>query len=556
MLNLYYIASSGLQTGQQALSVIGNNLANATNPNYSRQNIILGAAGGRVTATGFIGNGVRVEGVARAFDEYANERVRGTETLLRASGAHYDKMSALDLEFSRTDNGIDTKLNSLFNALKDISKVPTNGNYRSSAFTALKELTGRFNKLSDELIKQEQKNNQDIRQSVNFINQLTGQLASLNREISNRQSIDGGGAYDLLDRRDALLQALSQQTGINTQIDSRTGAVNVTLSNGHMLVSGDKANALEVTTDNNNPGRQVIAYRDAENAIIPLQDSLLDKGVLGGLLAFRNQDLPEIRDRLNELALHLSQRFNEVNKQGYDANGEKGKDLFSYALPNAIANGKNQGEASLSVTALNTDPAAEGGVAKPQEYTLRFENGTWQVTGTADGRKVESTFVDGKLTFEGVTVAVKGDAQEGDSYQLNPFNGIADSVAVSIKNGDEIAAASEKDPQDTDGKETGNNGNSIALGNIQHEKLINGGTLSDAYAGLIGYVGTTTRNLMETASSQEKAFQDAYVERSEKTGVNLNQEYVQMEMFRQYYNASAQLLQTANSLLDTLLTIR
>ncbi|CAK8739658.1 hypothetical protein SODG_003198 [Sodalis praecaptivus] len=45
MLNLYYIASSGLQTGQQALSVIGNNLANATNPNYSRQNIILGAAG-------------------------------------------------------------------------------------------------------------------------------------------------------------------------------------------------------------------------------------------------------------------------------------------------------------------------------------------------------------------------------------------------------------------------------------------------------------------------------------------------------------------------------
>ncbi|CAJ0999824.1 flagellar hook-associated protein FlgK [Sodalis praecaptivus] len=556
MLNLYYIASSGLQTGQQALSVIGNNLANATNPNYSRQNIILGAAGGRVTATGFIGNGVCVEGVARAFDEYANERVRGTETLLRASGAHYDKMSAMDLEFSRTDNGIDTKLNSLFNALKDTSKVPTNGNYRSSAFTALKELTGRFNKLSDELIKQEQKNNQDIRQSVNVINQLTGQLASLNREISNRQSIDGGGAYDLLDRRDALLQALSQQTGINTQIDSRTGAVNVTLSNGHMLVSGDKANALEVTADNNNPGRQVIAYRDAENAIIPLQDSLLDKGVLGGLLAFRNQDLPEIRDRLNELALHLSQRFNEVNKQGYDANGEKGKDLFSYALPNAIANGKNQGKASLSVTALNTDSTAEGGVAKPQEYTLRFENGTWQVTGTDDGRKVESTFVEGKLMFEGVTVAVKGDAQGGDSYQLNAFNGIADSVAVSIKNGDEIAAASEKDPQDTDGKETGNNGNSIALGNIQHEKLINGGTLSDAYAGLIGYVGTTTRNLMETASSQEKAFQDAYVERSEKTGVNLNQEYVQMEMFRQYYNASAQLLQTANSLLDTLLTIR
>ncbi|BAE73314.1 Flagellar hook-associated protein 1 [Sodalis glossinidius str. 'morsitans'] len=556
MLNLYYIASSGLQTGQQALSVIGNNLANATNPYYSRQNIILGAAGGRVTSTGHIGNGVRVEGVARAFDEYANERVRGTETLLRASSAHYDKMSSLDLEFSRTDNGIDTKLNSLFNALKDISTVPKNSNYRSSAFTALKELTGRFNKLSDELSKQEQKNNQDIRQSVNNINQLTGQLASLNREISNRQSIDGGGAYDLLDRRDALLQALSQQTGINTQIDSRTGAVNVTLSNGHMLVSGDKANALEVTTDNNNPGRQVIAYRDAENAIIPLQDSLLDKGVLGGLLAFHNQDLPEIRDRLNELALHLSNRFNQVNKQGYDDNGKEGEDLFSYALPNSIANGRNQGEASLSVTGLNTDPDAVGGVAKPQDYTLRFENGTWQVKGTADGRKVESTFVDDKLTFEGVTVAVEGDPQEGDSYQLNPFNGIADSVAVSIKNGDEIAAASKKEPQDTDGKETGNNGNSIALGNIQHEKLINGATLSDAYAGLIGYVGTTTLNLRETSSSQEKAFQDAYVERSEKTGVNLNQEYVQMEMFRQYYNASAQVLQTANSLLDTLLTIR
>ncbi|WP_244267278.1 flagellar hook-associated protein FlgK, partial [Sodalis-like endosymbiont of Proechinophthirus fluctus] len=508
-----------------------------------------------VTSTGYFGNGVRVDGVARAFDEYTNERVRGTETLLRASDAYYAKMSSLDLEFSMTDDGIDTKLNSLFNALKDISKEPMNGNYRSSAFAALKELTGRFNKLSNKLIKQEQKNNQDIRQSVNNINQLTGQLASLNREISNSQSIDGGSAYDLLDRRDELLQALSQQTGINTQIDRRTGAVNVTLSNGHMLVSGDKANALEVTTDKNNPGRQVIAYRGAENAIIPLQDSLLDKGVLGGLLAFRNQDLPEIHNRLNELALHLSNRFNKVNQQGYDAKGEKGKDIFSYKFPKAIANGKNQGKVGLSI-ALNTDSTTTGGVAKPQEYTLSFKNSQWKITGTANGRKVESTVVGGKLTFEGVTVAVEGDPQEGDSYQLNPFNGIADSLEVSIKNGDEIAAASEKEPQDTDGKETGNNGNSIALGNIQHEKLINDATFSDAYAGLIGYVGTITRNLMETASSQEKAFQDAYMTLSEKTGVNLNQEYVRMEMFRQYYNSSAQVLQTANSLLDTLLTIR
>lgn len=145
-----------------------------------------------------------------------------------------------------------------------------------------------------------------------------------------------------------------------------------------------------------------------------------------------------------------------------------------------------------------------------------------------------------------------GAPAEGDSFQLNPFGGIAGSVAVSISGGDKIAAAVQDQGKDNG---TGNNGNSIALGNIQHEKLIHGATLSESYAGLIGYVGTTTRNLMETANSQEKAFQDAYVERTQKTGVDLNQEYVQLEMYRQYYNASSQLLQTANSLLDTLLSI-
>lgn len=552
MLNLYYLASSGLQTGQQALSVTGNNLANATNPNYSRQNIILGATGGRMTSSGYFGNGVRVEGVVRAFDEYTNERVRGTDTLLRASEAHYAKMSALDLEFGRTDNGIDAKLNSLFSALKDISKQPTDGNYRSSAFTALKELTSRFNKLSDELIHQEQKNNQDIRESVNNINQLTGQLANLNREILNRQSVDGSGAFDLLDRRDALLQALSQQTGIATQIDGRTGAVNVTLSNGHMLVNGDQASALEVTTDDSNPGRQRVAYRNVDNIIIPLDDRTLDKGRLGGLLAFRNQDLPEIGNRLNELALYLSDRFNEVNSQGYDLNGDQGGDIFRYRLPRAIANRNNTGKAELSVAGINTDAEA-GTVAKPQDYTLRFEGGQWRVTRTADGSEVASELVDGQLTFEGVTIDMQGGAPaEGDSFQLNPFSGIAGSVAVSISGGDKIAAAVQDQGKDNG---TGNNGNSIALGNIQHEKLIHGATLSESYAGLIGYVGTTTRNLIETANSQEKAFQDAYVERTQKTGVDLNQEYVQLEMYRQYYNASAQLLQTANSLLDTLLSI-
>ncbi|MDU5829043.1 MAG: flagellar basal body protein [Mixta calida] len=61
-MNLMYLAQSGLSAAQSSLNVVGNNLNNASTPGYSRQNIVLGQAGGKNTSYGFFGYGVQVNG--------------------------------------------------------------------------------------------------------------------------------------------------------------------------------------------------------------------------------------------------------------------------------------------------------------------------------------------------------------------------------------------------------------------------------------------------------------------------------------------------------------
>jgi flagellar hook-associated protein 1 FlgK len=548
MMNLMYLAQNGLSSAQSALNVVGNNMNNATTLGYSRQSIILGEAGGRTTSSGFFGYGVQVNGVQRAYDGFINNQVRGAETEFQSLQSRYQQASQIEEMFGDTTNNISVAFGSIFESLGKMSSDPVNQAARQESFSQFNSISYKFQSNSKTLDGLEKSTNTQIQQSVDDINDYAKQLANVNSQIDKVYGQTGTLPADLLDQRDLLLDKLSEQVGIKVNENPATGRVDVTLANGLSLVNGDKYYSLEAKTSDSNPNVVEVSYVDAAGNSMLLDEDKFTSGKLGGLFKFRNEDLTSARNELNQLALQMANAFNEVNTQGYDLNGVKGENIFNIAEPVAIANRQNTGNSSLEVTYENIKEVTA------TDYTLVFkgpDDSDWQVT-TNDGRTITPEIGDdGELLFEGISVKPAGTPVEGDSFILNPVAGTASGISVAITDGSQIAASSSADVEDES-----NNENLKALLDVKDQKLFGKSTFSEAYASLVSSVGSTVSGLKSDAVTSAKVCDQWALQKQSVSGVDLNEEYINLQMFSQYYQANAQVLQTAITVFDTILNIR
>ncbi len=547
-MNLLNLAQTGLSSAQSALNVVGNNLSNAMTSGYSRQSIILGEAGGRTAGNGFFGYGVQVNGVQRAYDSFINNQVRGAATEYQAMASRYQQLSQIDNMLGDDTSNVSVTLGNAFGAMEKMSSDPVSLAARQETLSQFKALSYQFQNNSKTLNGLEKSTNTQISQTVNDINASTEQLARLNREIEKIQGQTGTLPPDLLDQRDSLLSKLNDQIGIRVTENPTTGRVDVTMANGLPLVNGERAYTLEAAASPANPSKTVVAYVDASGNSLPLDESKITTGKLAGLFKFRNEDLTDARNQLNQLALQMANRFNEVNQQGYDLNGEEGTAIFNIADPVALANRNNNGSASLGVSYSSIADV------KPQDYTITFKGpgaNDWEVT-TGSGNVVNTTVgPNGEIEFDGLSITPQGNPQANDSFVLNSVTGVADNLSVAIEDGNKIAASSSPDSSDES-----NNENIKNLIAIKDEALIGKSTLTEAYANLVSSVGSSMTSLKANAATGAKTVDALLYQQQAVSGVDLNEEYINLTMYSQYYQANAQVLQTATTLFDTILSIR
>lgn len=547
-MNLMYLAQSGLSSAQSALNVVGNNLSNAMTTGYSRQHILLGEAGGKTTGYGYFGYGVQVNGVQRAYDAFVNNQVRGAATEYQSMASRYEQLSQIDDMLGDDTYNISVSMGAMFGAMEKMSSDPVSSAARQETLSQFNALSYQFQTNSKTLNGLEKSTNTQINQSVDEINAAAEQLAKLNQEIAKIHGQTGTVPPNLLDQRDQLLGKLNDQVGIRVTENPTTGRVDVTMANGLPLVNGDRYYQLETSASPENPNKTIVSYVDASGNSLPLDESKITNGKLGGLFKFRNEDLEDSRNQLNMLALQMANRLNEVNQQGYDLNGNPGGNIFNIADPVALVNRNNVGDATLNST------FADVSQVKAQDYTLTFKGpgeSDWEVKN-ADGSLVPTTIgPDGELMFDGISVSPQGNPQENDSFILNPVAGVADKLTVAITDGNQIAASSSPDPDDES-----NNENIKALIAIKDEALIGKSTLTEAYASLVSSVGSAMTALKANASTSAKTYEAMLYQQQAISGVDLNEEYINLQMYSQYYQANAQVLQTATTLFDTILSIR
>lgn len=130
---------------------------------------------------------------------------------------------------------------------------------------------------------------------------------------------------------------------------------------------------------------------------------------------------------------------------------------------------------------------------------------------------------------------------------------VHDGVALSIngvpKTGDVLLISPTVHP-------AASNGNALRFDNLANRGLVDGVTVTDAYANAMAEVGTRVQGAMAAADTSATVAARANAELSAEVGVNLDEEAARLIQFQQSYQAAAKMLQTAQTLFDTLLNMR
>ncbi|MGK3372691.1 flagellar basal body rod C-terminal domain-containing protein, partial [Citrobacter youngae] len=253
-----------------------------------------------------------------------------------------------------------------------------------------------------------------------------------------------------------------------------------------------------------------------------------------------------------QLALAFADAFNTQHKEGFDANGDPCKNFFDIGGPAVLSNTKNKGTGALDVKMTDSSSV------QATDYKITFDGTDWQVTRLADNTSFKPTVTGGKMSFDGLEITVKNGALANDSFTVKPVGDAIINMKVAVTDESKIAMAevskNDTDPNVDKGKSDNRNGQKLL--DLQTKATIGNKTFNDAYATLVSDVGNKTATLKTSSTTQNNVVTQLSNQQQSISGVNLDEEYGNLQRYQQYYLANAQVLQTANSLFDALLNIR
>ncbi|OQM43588.1 flagellar hook-associated protein FlgK [Citrobacter braakii] len=552
MSSLINNAMSGLAAAQAALNSASNNISSYNVAGYTRQTTIMAQANSTLGAGGWVGNGVYVSGVQREYDSFITNQLRAAQNQSSGLTTRYEQMSKIDNLLSSKTSSISTSMQDFFTSLQTLVSNAEDPAARQALIGKADGLVNQFRTTDQYLRDQDKQVNTAIKASVDQINNYSKQIASLNDQISRLTGVGAGASpNDLLDQRDQLVSELNQIVGVEVSVQDG-GTYNITMANGYSLVQGSNARQLAAVPSSDDPNRTTVAYVDGVAGEVEIPEKLLNTGSLGGLLTFRSQELDQTRNTLGQLALAFADAFNTQHKEGFDANGDQGKDFFAIGSPAVFNNAKNTGTGSLS--AKITDSSA----VQATDYKIVYDGTDWQVTRLVDNTSFKATVTGGKMSFDGMEITVNAGAKANDSFTVKPVSNAVVDMKVMVTDESKIAMAqvSKNDPDPDIDKGKSDNRNGQKLLDLQTKATVGNKTFNDAYATLVSDVGNKTATLKTSAITQNNVVTQLYKQQQSISGVNLDEEYGNLQRYQQYYLANAQVLQTANALFDALINIR
>nr|WP_297864506.1 flagellar hook-associated protein FlgK [uncultured Acetatifactor sp.] len=255
------IAYTGLLASNASLNTTSNNIANVQTEGYSRQEVTQQAANAlRVFQTyGCAGAGVETLAIERIRDEFYDFRYWNNNQKVGEYGQKQYYMKQIEAYFD--DNGKNAGFKTVFDqlmitGLQELMKNPNDLNFKQQFVGYAESLTEYFNGLAGNLEKLQKDVNEEIKVTVDDINSIASEIATLNKQINTIEMTGSMKANELRDRRTLLLDRLSEYVDVevketaiqdNNNPGRETGGHRfiVKIAGGQVLVDGSDYNGLE-----------------------------------------------------------------------------------------------------------------------------------------------------------------------------------------------------------------------------------------------------------------------------------------------------------------------
>ena len=335
-------ALRGLEAQQTGLNVTGHNIANASTQGYSRQEVDLQTSDPidlPGNAAGQLGSGVTVADVKRAHDSFIQQQIiyqNGSQASQQSLSDTLAQVS--DVYNAPSSQGFGSLLSGYFTAWQGLANNPSDTPSRSAVIAQGTALASGFNAAASALTALQTNEDGKVAPLVTQVNTIAQSIAALNGQIT-AVSATGQSPNDLQDKRDALVNQLSQIVGIQYN-ETPQGAANISLRGGGSLVQGVTSFALSTAADASRPN--VTDILDQNGRPLTISD-----GQLGGAITARDTTIQGQLDSLNTLAANVMSAVNAFHTTNYDANGKPGEAFFT---------GTNAASMSVNPT-VAADPA-------------------------------------------------------------------------------------------------------------------------------------------------------------------------------------------------------
>ncbi len=557
------MAGNTLQAMQIGLHVVGNNIANANTPGYIRERAIFAPAPTMKLGDLTLGLGVEVAGIVQSLDKFAEDRLRGAGS--DRAGAEVQEKTYQDLEAilgELSDTDVSTSLTSFFNSINEVVGAPQDVSIRNLAVKAGKSLTTAINNLHRRVETVYTDFGREVENLTSEINALTSDISQLNLQIV---SLEGGAnsanqAGGLRSQRQTAIKRLAEIADI-TANDTLAGAVNISVHGEVLVFEGSRREVQTVYETNDGLPIATVEFVDGGS---PLEAA---SGELRGAYDARDTIAGGFLDRLNTFAAALAFEFNKVYSQGQGITGYP-----TITSQEAVTSST----AGLDEAGLDFTPVS--GVFDLLVYNKQSElTTTHTIRIDLDGLDNDTTLaslaaeLDG---IDGVTARVTADNRlelitesaelqigfDGDTSGLLAALGLntffTGSTAADLGINAELLADGSKFAASRDGVgvDVTNAHRLIAL----HDEGVDGlggATITGLYDQLVNEVAQGSAAAASIADGY-RVFEDTLSAAAQAvSGVNLDEEAIDMIMLQQAYQASARYIATLSDLMDVLISL-
>lgn len=513
----FQTAARALAASQAAMDVAGNNISNANTEGYTRQRIDLNAISSSgyterySTSRTFVDAGVEVSRISQIRDPFLDARYRRENA---ENGKYNTILSGLSdieniLDEASTD-GLMNELNNFVSQLQALSREATSQDLALVTRTAAQKVTEILNVYA---IRIEEVREQLITDLTSVVinkdfNSIVKNIASLNKQI-RAEEIYGNTPNDLYDARNRLLDELSQIANIRVTVtpekvsadktidrltvslyDSRTG-----VSIG--LVDNDAYNTLSVNGDK-----------------VPLTISMQSSFIL--------ENTPDSVD-LSDITRYFSSGaikgyLDLINGNGVYANTAAGESSFRGTLfyTNALDTfAAKFAQVFNDLNDIDPDDTVPGGDDAPL------------FTSNTPGQPITAR-----------TIRVSAQWMEDPSY-INTTQTPAETPGK----GDNVIRMI--DAMNAEHK--------FYKGDETPENLVFTGSFNQYVVGLIGELSLDVELHKNFSETSDAVLLDLYVKREAISGVNLDEEGINLMTFQKSYSAAARYLTVLDEAVDIII---